>query len=446
MNRRWTLPVTFTAALALVVTAGCSRTTPPPANQDPGAPIEIWIRQAPDSDSHKTLVRLANAFTEKTKIQTKVTAIFDGFETKLQQQGAQHQLPDIVINDTAQLGNMQQQGWLREVDRAKFPGAERISERGWSAAKASDGKYYAAPFSAQSFLLLARADWRKKLNLPEPKTWDDLAALGRAFTTQDPDGNGKADTYGFVIPAGTERGYMSWYASSYIWGNGGDFVEAAGTGKWKPAINNTKSTEAVQWLKDQFCTNKTVNPGAVNNNTTVSHEVFEKGQAGIYLVGPYVLARFVKSMGADKIEALALPKGPSTAQPGTLAEGENVYLMADSKNQAGQLKFAEFATSPEGQEIGMNKDNPGAIVRLPVNTTVDMGKVRQDPRWKTFQDFYNTAGVYTPSVPNWAPFRQTAADGLNAIMANCGSDVRQGLDKLADQLGAELRKQNVLAA
>lgn len=443
MSRRWTVAVTI--ALAVVVT-GCSKTTPPPTNQDPGAPIEIWIRQAPESDSHKTLIKMANAFTVKTGIQTKVTAIFDGFETKLQQQGAQHALPDVVINDTAQLGNMQLQGWLREIKKSDVPGSEKITDRAWAAAQASDGKFYAMPFSAQSFLLLVRADWRKKLNLPEPKSWEELASMAKAFTDNDPDGNGKKDTYGFVIPGGTERGYMSWYASSFIWGNGGDFVAKSGEGKWQPAINNTKSVEAVSWLKDQFCAQKTVNPGAVNNNTTVTHEVFEKGQGGIYLVGPYVLARFVKSMGTDKIEAIALPKGPSASGPGTLAEGENVYLMDGSKNQAGQLKFAEFAASVEGQSIGMNKDDPGAIVRLPVNKDVDMSKVRADARWKVFQDFYNTAGVYTPSVPNWAPFRQTTADAINAVMANCGSDVRQSMDKLADQLGAELKKQNVLAS
>jgi multiple sugar transport system substrate-binding protein len=442
MQRRLTVAVV--AALAVVVT-GCSSTKPQPVNQDPGSPIEIWIRQAPDSDSHKTLLKMAAAFTEKTKVQTKVVAIFDDFETKLQQQGAQKALPDIVINDTAQLGNMQSQGWLTEVDKGKIANGDKLSDRAWTAAQGADGKYYAMPFSAQSFLLLVRADWRKKVGLPEPKTWDDLAALGKAFTTGDPDGNGKADTFGFVVPGTTQRGYMSWYASSYVWGNGGDFVQQAGNGKWKPAINNSKSVEAISWLKDQFCTNKSVNPGAVNNNTTVSHEVFEKGQAGIYLVGPYVLARFVKSMGSDKIEAIPLPKGPSGG-PGTLAEGENVYLMSGSKNVNGQKLFAEFAASAEGQKIGMNKDDPGAIVRLPVNKEVDMSTVRQDPRWKIFQDFYNAAGVYSPNVPNWAPFRQTSADGINAIMANCGSDVRQSLDKLADQLGAELKKQNVLAA
>jgi multiple sugar transport system substrate-binding protein len=442
MQRRFAVAVL--AALALVV-PGCSSTSSGSTSQDPKAEITIWIRQAPGSDSEKTARKLAEAFTKSSGIPSKLVAIFDDFETKLQQQAAQKQLPDIVINDTAQLGNMQSQGWLREVDRSKVAGGDKLSDRAWKAASATDGKYFAMPFSAQAFLFLVRADWRKKLNIPEPKTWADVAAMAKAFTNNDPDGNGKKDTYGFVVPGTTQRGYMSWYSSSLIWANGGDFVEQAGTGKWKPAINNDKSVEAVSWLKDQFCTAKTVNPGAVNLNTTSSHEVFEKNQAGIYLVGPYVLARFVKSLGTDKVEAIPVPNGPSGG-PGALAEGENVYLMAGSKNEAGQLKFAEFAASAEGQKVGMNADAPGAIVRLPVNKDVDMGSVRQDARWKVFQTVYDTAGVYTPNVPNWAPFRQISADALNAVMANCASDVRQSMDALADKLGAELKRQNVLAS
>lgn len=439
MRLRYAIAV-VTAVAATLSAAACGDDGP---NQNDKAELEIWIRQAAGSDSAKTAERLAQAFTTASGIPAKVVAIFDDFETKLQQQAAQKKLPDIVINDTAQLGNMQSQGWLREVDKAALAGGDKLSDRAWKAAEATDGKHYAVPFSAQAFLLLVRADWRKKLALSEPKSWADLAAMATAFTKNDPDGNGKADTAGFVIPGTTQRGYMSWYASSYIWGNGGDFLEQAGQGKWKPAINNAKSVEAIRWLQDQFCKAKTVNPGAVNVNTTTAHEVFEKNQAGIYLVGPYVLARFVKSMGADKLEALALPAGPSGG-PGALAEGENVYLMAGSDNQTGQQKFAEFVASAEGQKVGMNGDNPGAIVRLPVNKDVDMASVRKDPRWQVFQKVYDESGVYTPPVPNWAPFRQTAADAINAVMADCGADPQAGMDKLATQLGELLSKQSAL--
>ncbi|SEF63998.1 multiple sugar transport system substrate-binding protein [Nonomuraea solani] len=401
--------------------------------------LEIWIRQAPDSDSAKTAKKLADAFTKASGVQTKVVALFDDFETKLNQQAAQKQLPDIVINDTAQLGNMQSQGWLVEMDKAKLAGGDQLSELAWKAATGSDGKFYAAPFSAQAFALIVRKDWREKVSMEPPATWEDLSKLATAFTEKDPDGNGQKDTAGFVIPAGTKRGYASWYASSLIYANGGDFIKAAAPGKYTATMNDPKTVEAVQYLQDQFCKSKTVNPGAVSNDTTVTHEVFEKGQGGIYLVGPYVLARFVKSIGTDKIEVLPVPKGPSGG-PGTLGEGENVYVMAGSQNQDAQKKFAEFAISPEGQKIGMNKDANGAIVRLPVNTQVDMAGERQDPRWKVFQEAYANA-VYAPPVPNWAPIRQDSADSINTVWADCSADVKAAMEQANTKLTQELQSQ-----
>ncbi|MEZ0072319.1 extracellular solute-binding protein [Planotetraspora sp. GP83] len=401
--------------------------------------LEIWIRQVPNSPSHNTAKKFVAAFEKATGVKTKLVALFDDFETKLQQQAAAKDLPDIVINDTARLGNMEHQGWLREIDKAKLKGSDQLSDIAWKAAQAGDGKYYGAPFSAQSFALIIRKDWREKVGMQPPQTWDDLAKLAKAFTDKDPDGNGANDTAGFVAPAGTKRGYASWYASSLIFANGGDFLKATGPGKFAPAVNDPKTVEAVKWLQDQFCTAKTVNPGAVSNDTTVTHTVFEKGQGGIYLVGPYVLARFVKSIGSDKIEVVPVPKGPSGG-PGTLGEGENVYEMAGSKHEAEQQKFAEYAISVDGQKVGMNGDNEGPIVRLPVNKGVDLSAERQDPRWKVFQDSYQYA-VYAPPVPDWTPFRQKSADAINAAWADCSTDVKASMDTLANTFTQELATQ-----
>ncbi|WP_336204883.1 sugar ABC transporter substrate-binding protein [Nonomuraea sp. LPB2021202275-12-8] len=432
---RHLLGVAIATALTVTLT-GCGSGGSESATDEA---LEIWIRQTPDSDSAKTAQKLADAFTKASGIKTKVVALFDDFETKLQQQAAQRNLPDIVINDTAQIGNMQTQGWLREVDKASLAGGDKLSELAWKAATASDGKTWAAPFSAQAFALIMRKDWREKVGMEPPKTWEDLAKLAQAFTEKDPDGNGQKDTAGFVIPAGTKRGYASWYASSFIYSNGGDFLTAGSPGAFTATMNDPKTVEAVQFLQDQFCKAKTVNPGAVSNDTTVTHEVFEKGQGGIYLVGPYVLARFVESVGTDKIEVVAMPKGPSGG-PGTLGEGENVYLMAGSGNEAGQKKFAEFAVSAEGQRIGMNKDANGAIVRLPVNSEVDMAAERQDPRWKVFQDAYADA-VYAPPVPNWAPIRQGSADSINTVWADCAKDVKAEMEAANTKLTQELQNQ-----
>ncbi|MFF5205830.1 ABC transporter substrate-binding protein [Streptosporangium sp. NPDC000396] len=422
-------------AMALAVTAvGCGA-----GSGSGGDALEIWIRQVPNSPSHKTAQKFVAEFEKATGLKTKLVSLFDDFETKLQQQAQAKDLPDIVINDTARLGNMQHQGWLREVDRTRLAGQDKLADQAWKAAQAGDGKYYAAPFSAQSFALIIRRDWREKVGMEPPRSWDDLAKLARAFTEKDPDGDGVANTYGFVIPAGTKRGYASWYASSMIYANGGDFLKATGGGKFAPTADDPRTVEAVKWLQDQFCTAKTVNPGAVSNDTTVTHTVFEKGQGGIYLVGPYVLARFVKSVGDEKIEVVQVPKGPSGG-PGTLGEGENVYLMAGSDLEAEQQKFAEFAISAAGQRVGMNGDAEGPIVRLPVNKEVDLGAERKDPRWKVFADAYPTA-VYTPPVPDWTPFRQKAADAINAAWADCAKDVKVTMDELNTTFARELATQ-----
>jgi len=50
---------------------------------------------------------------------------------------------------------------------------------------------------AQTDGWVIRKDWLDKLGLAVPKTIDDFYKVAKAFTEQDPDGNGKNDTYGF---------------------------------------------------------------------------------------------------------------------------------------------------------------------------------------------------------------------------------------------------------
>jgi multiple sugar transport system substrate-binding protein len=434
-----------TAVLTGVGMAACgggSDTSNEPKQNDK-AQLEIWVRKPPGSAAEKTAKELAAAFTKASGIPTNVTALFDDFETKLQQVAAQKQLPDIVINDTAQLGTMVKQGIVRTVNKKDIAGQDSLTQTSWDAAKGADGKYHAVPFSTQSFALFIRKDWREKLGLGVPTSWSEMDALATAFTTRDPDGNGKADTYGYVVPGSTKRGYTSWYFTSFLWAGGGDFFTEK-KGKFTPAISSPQSVAAVDWFKAQFCTSKTVAPGAVQMETVQAHPVFETGKGGIYFTGPYNMARFDKNLGKDKYEVVPAPAGPG-GKPASLAEGENVYLMAGSKNMSGQEKFAEFAISPEGQKVGMAGDSEGNIVRLPVNSKVEQSSVRKDVRWVIFEKVYRDAGRYVPAVPDWTPFRQASAETFNAIVADCNSDTKAELTKLASTFAGELKKQGVSA-
>lgn len=62
-----------------------------------------------------------------------------------------------------------------------------------------NGKTYffgrALPFTPNHYVMI-RKDWLDKLKLPMPKTTEEYLQVAKAFTEQDPDGNGKKDTLG----------------------------------------------------------------------------------------------------------------------------------------------------------------------------------------------------------------------------------------------------------
>ncbi|MEU9318706.1 sugar ABC transporter substrate-binding protein [Streptomyces sp. NPDC048295] len=430
-------------ASALVLTSCTSGPAGVDAKQNSKAPLELWTRTTPGGPGEQGAIKLAAAFEKATGYKVKVTAIFDDFETKLQQRAAQKNLPDIVMNDVTQLGAMHSQGLLREIDLGKIKNAAQAVGQGLDSGRSVDGKQFGLPYSAQASALLIRKDWREKLKLEVPSSWDDFAAMAEAFTTKDPDGDGKKNTYGLAAPLSTKRGYASWYFSNFLWAAGGDFITETKDGKYEPAMATEESVRAVQWFRDLGCKSKVIQPGAVTMETPPTNETFEAGRTGMFVVGPYLLPRFDETLGKDKYEVVPMPKGPKDAT--VLAEGGSVYLMAGSENMAGQDAFADFAISAEGQKTGMAGDT-GFTVQLPVNKTVDITKVRPDPRWKTYAEIYQESGRYAPSIPNWTPVRQTTAETVNALMADCGLDTGSKLKELDKQLADILKEQGIAAS
>lgn len=80
-----------------------------------------------------------------------------------------------------------------------------------------NGKMYRIPTEVNgngcTMSTYVRKDWLDKLGLKEPKTVEEFINVARAFTKNDPDGNGKADTYGF---GGQNSGSVDWRAFAPI--------------------------------------------------------------------------------------------------------------------------------------------------------------------------------------------------------------------------------------
>jgi multiple sugar transport system substrate-binding protein len=435
------LSLASAATVLAAVVAGCGTESSPSAAQqgDPNAPLEVWTRS--QESAAKVYTRIFDEFTKKTGVKVEYKAVFNDFDKQIQQRASAKDLPDLVITDTGSLGVFTQQGLVGEIDRDSFAGAGDVSDRAWGNAKTSDGKYHAVPWSTQANVTLIRKDWREKLGKPVPKTHEELLDLARAFTTQDPDGNGQADTYGILAPATTDRGYTLWWASNFLWQGGGDVLKDNGGGKFSVAIDSPESQKSVEWIRGLFCDSKVMNPNALTLTTTDAHPLFETGKVGIYTTGPYLFSRFDKNLGKDKYEVIPSPRGPGG--DAVLGEGENAYPMAGSANPAGQKKLVEFLLTPEAQQLGMKvQTGETPVVRLPVNKNVSVKDVLKDDRWNTTQQVYESAGRPFPAVPNFQPFRQKTSETLSKIFT-CGTDTKAELGKLAGELKKELSTQGI---
>ncbi|NJM42902.1 MAG: sugar ABC transporter substrate-binding protein [Brachymonas sp.] len=399
--------------------------------------LQIWIRASPDS--RKVYEAIAERYKAKTGTKIEYFNTITDFEQRLARAAAGNDLPDVVFDDASLLGQFVQMGIVDKIDRTKVVGGNDLSAAAWESARGTDGNYYSVPTSAQAFALFIRKDWREKLKLPVPKTWADLEAMARAFTERDPDGNGKADTYGFIVPGSTNRGYTSWFLSAYVWQAGGEFVKPSGQG-FRAGLDGSAAA-ALKMVRGMMC-NKHTQPGAINATTADANPAFRSGQAGMYFTGPYAFVPYDKEPGKDKYEVVAPPAGPKSSI--TLAEGTSAYIMKASKKKAQAKSFLEFMISPEGQTLGMTA--PGQpVVRLPVNTKVDINKVLKDERWGLINQLYVKNSRYVNKVPNWTAIRQISADGFNKALASCTSDIDTELAITNTKINDELARQKVLA-
>jgi multiple sugar transport system substrate-binding protein len=425
------------AATSAALLTGCGSGASAPAAKDDGQPIEVWARAGTDAST--TYAALFKEFTAKTGVPVNFQGVPD-LDQQLQTRAASKKLPDIVINDSAALGNYTSQGYLQKVDRSSVSGGDKIADSLWTETVGQDGATYGIPFSRQTMVTMIRKDWREKLGLPVPKTQDDLAALATAFATKDPDGNGQADTFGMTVPGSTERGYLGWWASSYLWQDGGAYLKNNGNGKYTAAASSSETQQGVTWIKQQFCTPGNTQPGALTAATSAASPFFQTGKTGIILTGPYNFSSFDTALGKDKYEVIEAPKG--SVDNTVLAEGENIYVTATNGKKDQTRKVIDYLVSADGQKAGMTAGKQ-PVVRVPVNSDVDAAAVYNDPRWTVVQDALKNSSKSFPSAINFVPVKQAAAEALNKIFSDCAADnVASGLKDLDSAITHELTSQN----
>ncbi|MFC4100342.1 extracellular solute-binding protein [Paenibacillus xanthanilyticus] len=300
----------------------------------------------------------------------------NAFETKLRLSLATNEkMPDII----SYRGDF---NLVRElIDSGRFVDAgelfDQYASETWKKAMAEDpsvwypymqdGKRIGIPILDYAYngdpVMWIREDWMKKLGLSAPKTLDDLEKVMDAFANQDPDGNGKKDTYGLAI--GFKNWINTWMSDAgWIFGAFGTMSNQwnlGADGKLEYGSVTPGAKQALAKLQDWMGKGYLPTEAGLYDETKAAED-FTAGKAGI-VVGPHWMPAWpledVKKNNKDaQYKAYPIPSGPNgqAGRHGTSNANGVVLINKDMANPEAfftyqNYLFDQFANPPIGGEF-----------------------------------------------------------------------------------------------
>lgn len=237
----------------------------------------------------------------------------------------------------------------------------------WEQVKTKDGQIFGVFTKYQGGTMpIVRKDWLDKLNLSEPVTLDDYYNVLKAFTEQDPDGNGKKDTYGLSTAGMYElQGFFS------AAGLKQRYVETA-DGKLDVPYSTDAAIPVYEWLNKLF-EEGILDPNFTTNDTGKMRDLFLTDRVGMITywdawVGMLNNTRHEQDSNT-KFEAKGLPGAADKNGNHMLRRGDpDVWVIpVNAEHPKTAFEFIEWWHSEEGITLG-------SLGIKDVDYTVDNGK------------------------------------------------------------------------
>ncbi len=399
--------------------------------------IAVWLRGSPQYlEAYKVLGKM---FTEANpNIEVEFTLIAD-LEDKLVTAMIGQSGPDAWIMDTVTTGRWLKFNMVSEITKKQYPNWDNIIPAAWDTLKGPDGKIYGTPWSVQAQAMYYRADWLKNLGLNVPTTWDMMVDVAEAMTYNDPDGNGKDDTYGIGVYGSTLRGYAYWTYQDWLWQAGGSVLKARSPGKWTGNLNTPEAKTALKFEHDMAYKYKVFQPGFTTSVSADVYASFQDGLTGMVFHAGYRILEYKNRLG-DGLGTALMPAGPKGA--GVLGEGENLYMSSQTQKKAATLTWMNWMADPEAQKYGLKNDISN-VCRTSVRKDIDNMAVTGEPLMKAFVEAFKNYVKYPEPIPDYYPVKLIVAEMVQKTLNDENADIDAIAKEYNDKVVAQLQTQGV---
>ena len=253
-----------------------------------------------------------------------------------------------------------------------------------------DGNLYAAPFYAESSMVMYRKDLMAKagLEMPEAPTWEFIGKAARAMTDKD------NEIYGICL-----RGKAGWGENmAFLTATANSFGAKWFDMDWQPQFDSDAWKKTLGFYVDLM--NDAGPPGASSNGFNENLALFQSGKCGMW-IDATVAASFVSNPEDSKVAdqvGYALAPDAGLGKRGNWLWAWSLGIPAGTKQADSAKKFVAWATSKEYLALVAEKEGwasvpPGTRASLYANP--EYAKV---PFAKMTLDSINSADPTQPTV------------------------------------------------
>ncbi|WP_405618744.1 extracellular solute-binding protein [Streptomyces sp. NBC_01511] len=336
--RRGITATALVATLALAATAcgGDEESTGGKSGSGELTGTVTWWDTSTVGSEDKVFKKLAEDFEAKHKgVDVKyVNVPFGEAQNKFKNAAQSNSgAPDVIRSEVAWTPEFADLGYLAPLDGTAALKDEKDFVPQAAASTKYDGKTYAVPQVIDSLGIFYNKKLFKDAGVEVPKTIDELKTVSKTIK----DKTGKTGMY--------LRGDDAYWFLSFLYGEGGDLVDAQGK---TVTVDSPAGVKAMEVVKDL------VDSGAAKTDATDGWEnmqaAFKGGDVAMMINGPWAIAdTYAGPQFKDKANLGVAPVPAGSAGQGAPQGGHNLAVYAGSKNLDASYAFVEYMSSAESQ-------------------------------------------------------------------------------------------------
>lgn len=290
-------------------------------------------------------------------------------DAKINAAGASNSLPDVFMVNRDTWYKLVQNGLVAKVDDLLPLMPERTkthyADEDRNKLVMYEGSMYGLPDPGALPMtdgLVIRKDWLTKLGLEAPKTLDDFLAVAKAFTYNDPDGNGSNDTYGmcaFIDGSGLSQAGLGprfdfifgAYGVAGVW----NLSSADSFAMNARSTNFMKAVDYIKTLNDE----KVIDPDWPTLKKDEFRARWKQGKCGMMIENFAALANksnykdFDANFPDGEWIVIAPPTGPDgLSSEGTVIKSARIYAVSQKAIDEGKgpaiARLLEWMSTEEG--------------------------------------------------------------------------------------------------